>query len=83
MWESRPWHLPVIIWHGHQRDVLPFPLHTPVASRNASLGVMRAGELDLSLTSCNSGESGSCIMPGQHRRAGPACVGTSELAERA
>ena len=33
-------------------------------------GVMRLGELALSLTSCRTWESGPCISLGQHGRAG-------------
>lgn len=57
-------------------------LPTPVANRNASLRVMRAGDLALALTNYNTGENRPCVMRGQHSRAGPVSVGTGERAQR-
>lgn len=43
----------------------------PAAVRRAGPRVMRAGELALPLTSCNTQESGPYTLPEQHSRSGP------------
>lgn len=41
--------------------------------------VIRAEELFLPLTSCSIQVSDLCVLPGQHRRAGPAGVDLGEV----
>lgn len=44
-----------------------------LADRRTGPGIMRVGELAMSLTGCNTWESGPCTSPGQQGRAGPGC----------
>ena len=66
-------------WATERCALLP---PTPVANRNASLRVMRAGDLSRSLTNCNTGENRPCVLRGQQHRAGSVSVGTGELSQR-
>ena len=64
--------------HGQWRDSLPHS-SLPMARRPVSVNV-RAGELALSFTACNTPESISepclgCTSCGQHSIAGPGCKG--------
>ena len=56
----------------------PWP---PVAGGRAGPKVSRTRELALPLTSYSTQESGSCISPGQHCKAGPGAAGAPGLPE--
>lgn len=61
-----------------RREMLPYSLLALEAER-VCFGVIRAVELFLPLTSCNTSLSGLCTSPGQHGRAGPDGPGVGEL----
>ena len=46
---------------------------TSMTGSRAGPGVMRVGEMALSLTSCNTRKSGPWMSPGQQGRCGPGC----------
>lgn len=65
-------------WYiGRGREIFPLipPPSPPIVGRGAGPGIIRVGDLILSLTGCNTQESESCTLPVQENRACPGCWG--------
>lgn len=62
-----------------KKEVIPSPIAT-IAGGKSGPGKMRKGELNLSLTGCNTQQSEPYILPGQLNRADPIDGGTCILA---
>lgn len=72
--------IPGMPWDGKGK-VNMSPL-LPATGERAEFRVTKAVELALHLTKCSNPESGSCISPGQHRRAGAGGVKAGDLSPR-